>query len=221
MKCWYNKICKLKDNNCQENCIRYNNMKILVDNSGLPYDLQFPQILEPEKVDAKAFASLDNIKKKIDLFVREGGLLYLWGKTCGNGKTTWSSKLLMSYFDKIWAYSQLKCRGIYLYVPTFLNALKTQFLNNTSLLEYITNIKEADLVIFDDLGIGQLTSADKNNLLDVIDYRLNDHKSTVFTSNLNYEQLVELFGDRLASRIYHSSTIIELKGSDRRGRGGR
>lgn len=217
MRCWYSAYCSLEKASCQENCIRYNNMKILVENSGLPYDLQFPQILKPEPIDEKAFNSLNNIKSKIDLFVKEGGLLYLWGKNCGNGKTTWSSKLLMTYFDKIWAYSQLKCRGVYLYVPTFLNALKTQFLNNTSLLEYINNIKNADLVIFDDLGIGQLTSADKNNLLDVIDYRLNSHKSTIFTSNLDYTQLIELFGDRLASRIYHSSTIIELKGSDRRG----
>ena len=217
MRCWYNNVCKLKDEKCSENCIRYLNMNLLVENSGLPYDLQFPQILQPEKIDEKAFNSLYNIKRQIDVFVKEGGLLYLWGKNCGNGKTTWSSKLLMSYFDKIWAYSQLKCRGIYLYVPTFLNALKTQFLNNTSLLDYINNIKNADLVIFDDLGIGQLTSSDKNNLLDVIDYRLNSHKSTVFTSNLDYNQLVDLFGDRLASRIYHSSTIIELRGSDRRG----
>ncbi len=217
MKCWYENVCKVKCHNCEENCIRYNNMKILVDNSGLPYDLQFPQILEPERIDEKAFGVLNKIKSNIDLFVRDGGLLYLWGKNCGNGKTTWSSKLLMTYFNKIWAYSQLKCRGVYLYVPTFLNALKTQFLNNTSLLDYINNIKNADLVIFDDLGIGQLTSSDKNNLLDVIDFRLNSHKSTVFTSNLSYDQLIELFGDRLASRIYHSSTIIELRGSDRRG----
>ena len=217
MKCWYEKVCRLKENNCELNCIRYNNMKILVDNSGLPYDLQFPQILLPEKVDEKAFNSLNNIKSNIELFVKEGGLLYLWGRTCGNGKTTWCSKLLMTYFNKIWAYSQLNCRGIYLYTPTFLNALKTQFLSNTDLTEYISIIKKADLLILDDLGTGQLTSSDKNNLLDIIDYRLNSHKSTIFTSNLDYNQLVELFGDRLASRIYNSSTIIELRGSDRRG----
>lgn len=192
-------------------------MKILVDNSGLPYDLQFPQILLPEEVDVKAFNSLGKIKSKIDLFVKEGGLLYLWGKNCGNGKTTWSSKLLMTYFDKIWAYSQLKCRGLYLYTPTFLNSLKTQFISNTDLTKYLDNVKNADLTIFDDLGVGKLSDFDKSSLLDVIDYRLNNHKSTIFTSNLDYKQLVDLFGDRLASRIYNSSTIIELRGSDRRG----
>lgn len=216
-KCWYSKNCKLESDYCKSNCIRYNNMKILVENSGLPYDLQFPQILVPEKIDEKAFESLERIKKNIDLFVREGGLLYLWGKNCGNGKTTWSSKILMTYFDKIWSYSQLKCRGIYLYTPTFLNSLKTQFLNNISLLEYLDNIKNSDLAIFDDLGVGKLSDFDKSNLLDVIDFRLNSHKATIFTSNLDYTQLEELFGDRLASRIYHSSTIIELRGSDRRG----
>lgn len=217
MNCWYNLFCSKKEDNCEVNCLRYNNMKILVDNSGLPYDLQFPQLLLPEEIDKKSFDSLNNIKKNIDVFVKEGGLLYLWGKNCGNGKTTWSSKLLMSYFDKIWVFSQLKCRGIYLYAPTFLNALKTQFLNNNNLLEYINNIKNADLTIIDDLGVGKLSDYDKTNLLDIIDYRLNNHKATIFTSNLDYAQLEELFGNRLASRIYHSSTVIELRGKDKRG----
>lgn len=217
MNCWYEKVCNLKDTDCKENCIRFNNMKILVENSCLPLDLQYPHLLPPDEIDLKSFNSLNKIKKNIDKFVEQGGLLYLWSKITGNGKTTWSAKLLMAYFDKVWAYSQLKCRGIYLYTPTFLNALKTQFINNISLSEYISNIKNADLVIFDDLGVGKLSDFDKSNLLDVIDFRLNNHKSTIFTSNLDYTQLVDLFGDRLSSRIYNSSTIIELKGSDKRG----
>lgn len=217
MKCWYEKVCKLLDNNCKENCIRFTNMKLLVDNSGLPLDLQHPQLVKPDDIDTRSFLILNKIKTNIDKFVEQGDLLYLWSKITGNGKTTWSCKLLMSYFDKIWAYSQLKCRGIYLYTPTFLNTLKTQFLNNQNLSEYISNIKNADLVIFDDLGVGKLSDYDRNNLLDVIDSRLNNHKSTIFTSNLDYTQLCELFGDRLSSRIYNSSTVVELKGSDKRG----
>ena len=192
-------------------------MKILVDNSDLPIDLQSPKILNPDNIDSQSFELLHNIKANIQRFVEDGNCIYLWSRGCGNGKTTWSSKLLMSYFNRIWVLSQLKCRGVYLYTPTFLNRLKTQFLNELSLNEYISKVKNADLVIFDDIGVGKLSDFDRNNLLDVIDSRLNNHKSTIFTSNLDYNSLVNLFGDRLASRIFNSSFVIELKGRDRRG----
>lgn len=217
MKCWYSGRCNKEKPNCIENCLRYNNMSILVNNSGLPLDLQYPVILQPDRPDIQAFEILNSLKHKIEDLVKDGQCIYIWSERCGNGKTTWSAKLLMSYFNRIWVYSQLKCRGIYLYTPTFLNALKTQFLNNTSVSEYVENIKNAELVVFDDLGVGKLSDFDKNNLLDIIDYRLNNHKSIIFTSNLNQDGLVNLFGDRLASRIYNTSIVIQFRGRDRRG----
>jgi DNA replication protein DnaC len=42
-------------------------------------------------------------------------------------------------------------------------------------------------------------------------------KSNIFTSNITtLEELEEIFGSRLASRIYTASEIIELKGMDMR-----
>lgn len=217
MKCWYQNKCKLENENCQDNCLRFNNMKILTNNSNLPIDLQFPIILNPEPIDREAFQDLTTLKDNIEEFVEKGFNLYLWSKGTGNGKTTWASKLLMSYFNRIWVFSQLKCRGIYLYTPTFINSLKTQYLNNNSLSDYVQDVKNANLIVLDDIGIGKLTDFDRNNLLDIIDYRLNNHKSIIFTSNLNREGITNIFGDRLSSRIYNSSIVIELRGRDRRG----
>lgn len=217
MNCWYRGKCNLEKINCQENCLRFNNMNILTKNSRLPIDLQYPIILEPDYVDMDAFKNLDTLKDNIEEFVNKGMNLYLWSEGTGNGKTTWASKLLMSYFNRIWVFSQLKCRGLYLYAPTYLNALKTQYLNNNSLSDYVQDVKNADLIVLDDLGVGKLTDFDRNNLLDVIDYRLNNHKSIIFTSNLNRQGITDLFGDRLSSRIYNSSIVIRLRGRDRRG----
>ena len=160
MICWYNSKCRKETNNCQSNCLRFNNMKILVDNSGLPIDLQYPKILEPEQIDKRAFEMLGQLKKNIELFVRKGDCLYLWSSKCGNGKTTWASKLLMSYFNRIWPYSQLKCRGVYIYTPTLLNSLKTQFISDKSPIELVDNIKKAY-----NLGINEYKEFKKDILL--------------------------------------------------------
>lgn len=216
MICWYSGKCSKEPKECA-NCLRFKNMSILVNNSQLPIDLQYPKILEPEVIDRESFNILNSIKRNIEVFVNRGDCLYLWSSGCGNGKTTWASKLLMSYFNRIWPYSQMKCRGIYIYTPTLLNSLKTQYISDKSPSELVENIKQSELVVFDDLGVGKLSDFDKSNLLDIIDYRLNSHKSIIFTSNLDYTSLVNTFGDRLASRIHSASLVIELRGRDRRG----
>lgn len=215
--CWYRGKCKKENDNCPNSCIRYNNMKSLITNSGLPKILQYPKILKAEPIDEEAFDFLFAIKENIHKYVEEGSCLYLWSNKTGNGKTTWVSKLLLAYFNAVWAYNSMECRGLYIYTPTLINQLKTQFLNNISMIELIAKIKNADIVIFDDLGVGNLTDFDINNLLDLIDYRMSNKKSTFFTSNLDIESLSKLFGDRLKSRIINNSIIVELKGRDRRG----
>lgn len=215
-KCWYSGKCKLENSECRSGCIRYNNMTTLIHNSGLPESLSYPVILYPEDIDKNAFELLSLAREQIKRIVNEGQNIYICSSTPGNGKTTWSTKILLSYFNEIWSLSQLKARGLYIYVPTLLNALKSQYLNNISNYERIEQIKQADLVVFDDLGVGKLSDNDINNLLEIFDYRLSNNKSSIFTSNLGKEDLQRLFGDRLTSRIYNTSLIVELRGSDRR-----
>ena len=214
--CMYKDICV---NECSQSCIRFLETDYLLENSYIPKNKRKVNKLIPEKVDVKAFEQLAEIRNDIETFVKNGECLYIYSRNCGNGKTTWSIKMLLQFFNKIWAGNGFKPRGMFLNVPNYLTMCKE--FNDKQTMDEVSKIRkkisELDLVVFDDLGIGQLTSADKNNLLDVIEFRLNSHKSTVFTSNLDYNQLIDLFGDRLASRIYHSSTIIELRGSDRRG----
>lgn len=215
--CWYKNKCKLESENCTENCLRYQNMNILIDKSGLPTNFQYPITLYPDEVDLESFEILAEAKNQISQLVKDGKSIYIWSVRAGNGKSTWASKILLAYFNNIWALSQLKTRGMYIYLPTLLNALKSQFLNGISISEYIQEIKECPLVILDELGCGKLSNTDINNLLDIVEFRLSNNKSTIFTSNLGENELRNLFGDRLTSRIYNSSLVVELKGSDKRG----
>jgi DNA replication protein DnaC len=78
-------------------------------------------------------------------------------------------------------------------------------------------IAEVDLVVWDDIGAIKLTDYDHKNLLSFIDQRLLAEKANIYTGNLPYDSLVSALGQRLASRVYNDSSVIELFGQDRRG----
>ena len=79
------------------------------------------------------------------------------------------------------------------------------------------NLESVDLVVFDDIAVSGVSQYDYTQLFNIINKRMMAEKSTIFTSNIvDYEQLEELFGPRLASRVYTNSEIIELKGWDMR-----
>ena len=71
--CWYNKVCSY--DSCI-NCIRYAEMKYLMENSGIPKARQMPISLEAGR-DYDAFVSLALIKDNILQFVERGDNLYI------------------------------------------------------------------------------------------------------------------------------------------------
>lgn len=211
--CWYKEVC---NNECTSSCIRYNEMKFLMEHSNLPRSKQRPQLLKPDKCDYDAFCRLGDIKSDIEAFVENGENLYLYSQTTGNGKTTWAIKLLLKYFDKVWAGNGFRVRGLFIHVPTFLAQLKN-FNSIDSKFEDIKNLLyDVDLVIWDDIASSDLSKYDLSQLITYIDQRLLGDKSNIFTSNLDKVGLENALGQRLTSRIWNSDNVIELKGGDRR-----
>ena len=54
-------------------------------------------------------------------------------------------------------------------------------------------------------------------LFQYIDDRINAGKSNIYTSNKSREQLEDLLGARLTSRVYNYSTVIHFIEGDKRG----
>lgn len=213
--CWYKKVCT---NECTNSCIRYIEMKYLMESAGIPTAQQMPKTLKPMcDEDDKAFSRLSLIKDNIIKFVWKGKNLYINSENPGTAKTSWSLKLLMKYFDCIWSGNGLNVRGMFVHVPTLLQKLK-DFENPLS-DEYIENIKNCDLVVWDDIAFGsKISNYDYNQLLILIDTRVLNNKSNIYTSNItSKDQLTEVVGARLASRIYDTSEIITFYGRDGRG----
>ena len=62
----------------------------------------------------------DNIKD----FVESGKNLLIYSEHTGNGKTEWLKKLLLAYFDSIWPFTDIECRGLFISMPKFISAMK-------------------------------------------------------------------------------------------------
>ena len=203
---------------CDSSCIRYMEMDYLIVTSGLPDSKRKPLRLIPEEVDLDSFRRLKNVKDDILNFVKTGSSLYIYSTTPGNGKTSWAIKLLMKFFDQIWAGNGFKTRGLFINVPNFLRQVTENVTNpSNDFIELKQLIASADLVVWDDIGSTKLSDYDHKNLLSFIDQRILAERSNIYTGNLPGSSLPEALGQRLASRVYNESSVVELRGQDRRG----
>lgn len=213
--CWYKKICK---NTCSESCIRYNCMRSLMEHSNLPEYLWNYKQLTCSDTDAQAFTTLKDIENNISSFVEDGKNLYIYSEHCGNGKTSWATRLLIKYFDKIWNIAGFTCHGLFINVPKFLYNCKQSISKDVNGFEELCeNIELCELVIWDDLPSSEFTSYEHQIMLQYIDNRINSGKANIFTGNCDKEKSYQLLGDRLASRLFGCSQVIEFKETDKRG----
>lgn len=217
-KCFLFDRCNHKD--CDKDfCLRKYKMDTLYS-AALMTESQKQHVvlkIDPDGTDLEQFQKLAAIEHDIVKFISEGKNLYLHSANCGNGKSSWSIRLVEAYFDKIWARTDGKCRVLFISVPRFLLALKDNITTRSSYVEYIKdNVLEADLVIWDDIAAKMGSEFELTHLLNIIDNRLALGKSNIYTSNLNRQQLYTALGERLTSRIANMSTDIELFGADKR-----
>lgn len=174
--------------------------------------------LDSSRVDEDTFIKLKGIQETIEDFISRGGNLYLYSTITGNGKSAWAIRLLQSYFNAIWYKCDIECKGLFISVPRYLLAIKNNISEKDEYAGFIKdNVYTADVVIWDDLGTKAATSFEHENLLSIIDSRISSGKSNIFTSNILPDDLREIAGDRLYSRIINYSTCLPFNGEDKRG----
>jgi DNA replication protein DnaC len=168
-------------------------------------------------VDYEQFIRLQDIKKDIKNWVRNGDNLYLYSDNFGNGKTSWSIKLLLAYFNAVWAGNSFRRRGIFISVPEFLDRNREVMSNRDEEFVQLRNdILSCDLVVWDDITSTKLTDYNHGMLLNYIDARMVAYKSNIFTGNADSSKLTEYLGGRLASRIWNTSELVRFSDVDKR-----
>lgn len=85
--------------------------------------------------------------------------------------------------------------------------------------------KRRDVLIIDDFATNKFSQWNMELLFELLDYRLDNNLSIIFTSNYNYDDLVKMWNttinsdeqmkNRLASR-FNLFTYINVQGNDRR-----
>lgn len=209
--CWYKRKCT---NKCSTFCTRYNLMHSLFSQSELPEHQWYYKDLICYDKDISSFTTLNEINM-LD-FVNTGRNLYIYSDICGNGKTSWSIRLMYRYFDKIWHKSSFDCKAVFVNVQKFLYNCKRSISQNVDGFEELCNkISEADLVIWDDINCAKVTDYEHQILFQYVDDRISSGKANIFTGNQNMQNCEQLIGQRLTSRIF-SDMIIQFKENDKR-----
>ncbi|GAA0136585.1 primosomal protein DnaI [Paenibacillus sp. YSY-4.3] len=157
--------------------------------------------------------------------VKENGLsprgLYLEGHF-GTGKT-----FLMCYL--LHELAKAGYSGVIVYVPEFVEDLKSMFQDSQKLRETVEVMKQADLLIFDDIGAENLNPWVRDHVMGpILNYRMN-RKPTFYTSNYSLGGLEKHLsftskdgeelhkGQRLMDRIAPFVEVVQVRGVNKRG----
>ncbi|GEM_PF-318398 len=133
--------------------------------------------------------------------VKGGEGLFLYGQS-GVGKTHLAAAVVNRLKDSHWA--------VFVHVPSLLDQLRRQ-------ARSIDPLQKSDLLVLDDLGSERSTDWALEQLLVILDGRINHNRSTILTANYDSEQwnkLDRIVGMRLASRIKGQHLPVLIQGPD-------
>lgn len=219
MKCYAEAYCQRDRSLCSDLCGGYRVLRALFRLSRIPVMYQYKIDLIPSVNDYDNFVALNEFKENIVANVEEGKGLYIWGEHTGNGKTSWACKIMSHYFRKIAFSSGLENEGLFIYLPTFLDRLRNSYSNpDPDFEEELDMVMNCKLLIIDDIGTEKVTEWVRERIVSIINERVSNGLSTIYTSNLSLSELAEKMGDaRISSRIRGSVQEIHLTGKDNRG----
>lgn len=218
-KCQAESYCKGFPTKCSVYCVGYVQLQAIYEMSKIPKKYQFDITLKAPECDYDEYVRLNEFKEDVQSKVEAGEGLFLLSETKGNGKTSWVCKIANEYIKKIALTNNLRCRVLFINVPNFIDRMKEAFDNpDEELDEMKENIRECDLVIWDDIGTETPTPWVRTQLYNFISHRESECLSQFFTSNVPIEVLEKetYLGERIVSRIIGQCEVVEFFGRDER-----
>ena len=142
---------------------------------------------------------------------REAGLgLYFCGDV-GSGKT----HLAVAVMNELMGRKRIP--SLFVTVPELLDNLRGAYNEpGRDIDEWMAAVKDADLLVLDDLGSERVTEWVRERIFVIVNHRYREALPTVFTSNIGPEELPAKLGERTASRIISMCEGVELSGKDYR-----
>ena len=151
--------------------------------------------------------AVDECKRFINDFDNKPKNLFFYGNT-GVGKTFLSNCVAKELLEK-------GNSVIYFTAFQLFDILsKGVFDRDADAIAAHQNIFDCDLLIIDDLGTEFANSFTTSQLFLCVNERLLRQKSTIISTNLNLNQMVDMYSERTWSRISSNYTLIKLFGDD-------
>jgi DNA replication protein DnaC len=147
------------------------------------------------------------------------GLLFMG--SCGVGKTHLSVAILRELVEKKGA------SGLFYEFGSLLKEIQNSYnpLSQTSELEVLAPVIEAEVLVLDELGATKPTDWVRDTMMQIINTRYNERRLTIFTTNYvdersqpAEENLEDRTGARLRSRLYEMCRTVHIDGEDYRRR---
>ena len=201
---------------CGENCRAYILFEAIYGVSNIPKKYQNDKTLVPENADLEQFRILNGFKKNVVNHVGKGRNVFITSHMTGNGKTTWACKIAHEYIKKSLFNDDIDNLVYYVNVPELLEDLRRGY-DDGEYDSILHKLKSSKLVIFDDVGAEKSSEWVRERLYTIINYRVLNGLSSIYTSNLSMDELVLNVGQRVVSRLKEDTLIVELVGKDRRG----
>lgn len=146
-------------------------------------------------------------KHFIDTFDQEFSNLLFYGDT-GIGKTFLSNCVAKELLDS--GHSVIYFTAFQL----FDILSKNVFEKDADAIAANQNIFDCDLLIIDDLGTELANSFTTSQLFLCLNERILRQKSTLISTNLNMNQIADIYSERVLSRISSSYIVMKLFGDD-------
>lgn len=186
----------------------------------MPKDIKEATLKELYKDDKARLPIIKYFKEFIDNYsnTEKPKGLYLTG-SFGSGKTY----MIAALFNEM---AKKGVKSALIYYPEFLRSLKSSFQTNYN--EKFDYIKKAPLLLLDDIGAENCSAWSRDEVLGpILQYRMESHLPTFFTSNLTMEDLEsslaittspadKVKARRIIERIKQLTVTLELISKSRR-----
>ena len=207
--------CSKKQKDLKENSYK-NNLEIFEMNKDIK-DASFKGVYKDDKNRLPIIKYFKEFIENYDKEEKPKGI-YLNG-SFGSGKTY----LIAALFNEMAKKGE---KSVLIYYPEFLRSLKSSFSTNYG--EQFNYIKKVPLLLLDDIGAENCSNWSRDEVLGpLLQYRMENHLPTFFTSNLTLDELEKAFSitssgvdklkaRRIIERIKQLTVSLELVSKNRR-----
>lgn len=153
-----------------------------------------------------------NFVKKFELMQKQGKGLYLYSNTKGSGKTRLAASILNAVV-KVHDNKDNPLSVYYSSAADLLAEIKKTFDKESDVKtsDLIDSVKNVDLLVLDDIGVEKAGDWVEETFTRILDHRLQNLKVTIFTSNLEIDDLDTQYPQgRISSRIEKMTYPVKM-----------